>query len=190
MRARCAPGARRRSPSAPARAERAESLPVVDGAVDGLTITIGSPRRPGWANCAARRGPVVVDACELDCLRAWQRGHLRGTGARAAALGGRTRVEPIATPGDCVDGIFGAFWRRPEALLDAAVRSAHSRCARCCLRDPSSGSSPVSWPRSSPAHRTASTTGHLREQEAFAGALAWGRGSPGASTGVRRPQAR
>ena len=45
------------------------------------------------------------------------------------ALGGRTRVERIATPGDCVDGFFEAFWRRPEALLDPAVRSAQSMWA-------------------------------------------------------------
>jgi hypothetical protein len=46
--------------------------------------------------------------------------------AVAAALGGRTRVERIPTPGDCTDGFVEAFWRRPESLLDPAVRSAQS----------------------------------------------------------------
>ncbi len=35
-------------------------------------------------------------------------------------------MERIPTPGDCVDGFFEAFWRRPEALLDPAVRGAQS----------------------------------------------------------------
>ena len=29
-------------------------------------------------------------------------------------------------PHDCVDGFLGAFWRRPDAYLDPAVRSAMS----------------------------------------------------------------
>ena len=47
----------------------------------------------------------------------------------AAALGGRTRVEHIPTPADCEDGFFEAFWRRPEALLDPAVRASQSMWA-------------------------------------------------------------
>ena len=47
----------------------------------------------------------------------------------AAALGGRTRIETIPTPADCVDGFIEAFWNRPEALLDPAVRGAQSMWA-------------------------------------------------------------
>jgi hypothetical protein len=47
----------------------------------------------------------------------------------AGALGGRTRVERIATPGDCLDGFLEAFWRRPEALLDPAMRASQSMWA-------------------------------------------------------------
>jgi SAM-dependent methyltransferase len=32
------------------------------------------------------------------------------------------RVEPVIVPWDCVDGFFEAYWRRPEAYLDAQVR--------------------------------------------------------------------
>jgi hypothetical protein len=35
-------------------------------------------------------------------------------------------VRPVAVPHDCVDGFLGAYWRRPEAYLDPAVRGAMS----------------------------------------------------------------
>jgi hypothetical protein len=33
-------------------------------------------------------------------------------------------------PHDCSDGFFGAYWRRPEAYLDAGIRGAISALAR------------------------------------------------------------
>jgi hypothetical protein len=81
---------------------------------------------------------------DLDALPAWQQSYLHpglvierprfpAIGDVAAALGGRTRVEHIPTPGDCEDGFFEAFWRRPEALLDPAIRASQSMWA---LLDP------------------------------------------------------
>jgi SAM-dependent methyltransferase len=35
-------------------------------------------------------------------------------------------VRPLPIPHDCVDGFLGAYWRRPEAYLDAGVRGAIS----------------------------------------------------------------
>src|SRR5262249_37390455 len=35
-------------------------------------------------------------------------------------------VETVPIPHDCVDGFLGAYWRRPEAYLDPAVRGAMS----------------------------------------------------------------
>ena len=32
------------------------------------------------------------------------------------------RLEPVPIPWDCADGFFEAYWRRPEAYLDEAVR--------------------------------------------------------------------
>jgi SAM-dependent methyltransferase len=46
---------------------------------------------------------------------------------------GRVEVRPLPIPHDCVDGFLGAYWRRPHAYLDAAVRSAISTFAK--LRD-------------------------------------------------------
>ena len=39
------------------------------------------------------------------------------------------RVEPLPVPADCADGFFGAYWKRPEAYLDPAVRGAISALA-------------------------------------------------------------
>jgi hypothetical protein len=35
---------------------------------------------------------------------------------------GPIRVERVPIPYDCHDGFFGAYWRRPELLLDQTVR--------------------------------------------------------------------
>ena len=39
---------------------------------------------------------------------------------------GPVDARPLAIPHDCVDGFLGAYWRRPEAYLDAGVRGAIS----------------------------------------------------------------
>jgi SAM-dependent methyltransferase len=134
--------AQRPADAAPAIAASAEALPFDDGAFDAAMacVTIHHWESPEVGLAELRRvsrGPVVVFTFELQALPAWQLQYLReGVAAElprfppiddvAAALGGRTRVERIPTPGDCVDGFFEAFWRRPEALLDPAVRSAQS----------------------------------------------------------------
>jgi hypothetical protein len=53
--------------------------------------------------------------------------------AIAAALGPTSVVEVLEVPHDCRDGFFAAYWRRPQAYLDPAVRAAISACA---LTDP------------------------------------------------------
>jgi hypothetical protein len=39
---------------------------------------------------------------------------------------GEISVIPVPIPHDCCDGFLGAYWRRPEAYLDAGVRAAIS----------------------------------------------------------------
>jgi hypothetical protein len=48
-----------------------------------------------------------------------------------ALLGGpdRVAVEPVPVPHDCRDGFAAAFWRRPHAYLDPAVRAGMSSIA-------------------------------------------------------------
>jgi SAM-dependent methyltransferase len=139
MRAQRAPDA------APALDARAEALPFGDGAFDAamacVTIHHWQPPAAGLRELRrVARGPVVVFTFDLDHVPAWQADHLRellvierprfpAIADVAAALGGRTRVETIPTPGDCTDGFFEAFWRRPEALLDPEVRGAQSAWA-------------------------------------------------------------
>jgi SAM-dependent methyltransferase len=137
--------AQRPAGAAPAINARAEALPFDDDAVDAamacVTIHHWEPPEAGLVELRrVARGPVVVFTFDLDRLPAWQREHLAegleierprfpSIDAVAAALGGRTRVERVPTPGDCTDGFFEAFWNRPEHLLDPAVRAAQSMWA-------------------------------------------------------------
>lgn len=134
--------AQRRNGAPPAIDARAEALPLDDNAVDAamacVTIHHWEPPEAGLAELRrVARGPVLVFTFDLDGLPAWQREHLAealeieqprfpSVDAVAATLGGRTRVEVIPTPGDCLDGFFEAFWNRPEALLDPEVRASQS----------------------------------------------------------------
>jgi SAM-dependent methyltransferase len=43
---------------------------------------------------------------------------------------GTDRVEVVPVPADCVDGFNWAYWRRPEAYLDAGVRACISGLAQ------------------------------------------------------------
>jgi SAM-dependent methyltransferase len=136
MRAQRPPG------SAPVIDARAEALPLDDDAVDAamacITIHHWEPRAQGLAELRrVARGPVVVLTFDLDAMPAWQldllgealetdRPRIGRITDVAAELGGHTRIERIPTPADCTDGFIEAYWDRPEAMLDPAVRSAQS----------------------------------------------------------------
>jgi hypothetical protein len=171
--------------AAPALSARAEALPFDDDAFEAamacVTIHHWESAETGLAELRrVSRGPVVVFTFELDALPAWQLEYLREGVAKeqprfpaiddiAAALGGHTRVERIPTPGDCVDGFFEAFWRRPEALLDPQVRSAQSVWA---LLEPEVEQRIVERLTAALDSRAWDAEhGHLREQDSFDGAL-------------------
>ncbi len=177
--------AQRPAGAAPAIAAHAESLPFDDGAVDAamacVTIHHWRPVETGLTELRrVSRGPVVIFTFELDSLPVWQQEFLAeglmkerprfpAADHVAAVLGGRTRVERIPTPGDCADGFFEAFWRRPEQLLDPAVRGAQSMWAllepgveRRMVERLAAALDSGAWDA---AH------GHLRGQESFDGAL-------------------
>jgi SAM-dependent methyltransferase len=52
---------------------------------------------------------------------------------------GRTTVTDVPIPRDCRDGFLGAYWCRPEAYLDAGVRSAISSFAKLANEDLAGG---------------------------------------------------
>jgi SAM-dependent methyltransferase len=179
MRAQRPPGA------APALAARAEALPFDDGAFDAamacVTIHHWEDLLAGIAELRrVSRGGVVIFTFELDSLPRWQLDYLREAVAVeqprfppvdevARALGAGARVESIPTPGDCTDGFFEAFWRRPEALLDAEVRGAQSvwpllgaDVEALVVQRLADGLASGAWDA---AH------GHLRDQDELAGAL-------------------
>jgi SAM-dependent methyltransferase len=177
--------AQRPAGAAPVISARAEALPFDDDAVDAamacVTVHHWDPVAAGLAELRrVARGPVVVFTFELDDLPAWQREHLHEGLALerprfpsietvAAGLGGTTRIERIATPGDCVDGFFEAFWKRPEALLDPEVRSAQSMWA---LLDPGVEELIVSRLDGALASgEWDAEHGHLRDKDSFPGAL-------------------
>jgi SAM-dependent methyltransferase len=177
--------AQRPANAAPAIAASAEALPLDDNAVDAtmacVTIHHWDPLEAGLSELRrVARGPVVILTFELESLPPWQKEFLREGLALerprfppmadiAACLGGRTRVERIPTPGDCADGFFEAFWRRPEALLDPAVRSAQSMWAllgaqteRRMVERLATALDSGAWDE---AH------GHLRSRDSFDGSL-------------------
>jgi SAM-dependent methyltransferase len=177
--------AQRPPDASPVISARAEALPFDDNAFDAamacVTIHHWEPPESGLSELRrVSRGPVVVLTFDLDALPAWQldflaegvtieRTRFPAIGDVATALGGRTRVEHIATPGDCTDGFFEAFWRRPEALLDPAVRSGQSMWA---LLDPGVEERIVA--RLSAALQSGawdSEHGHLRDLDSYDGAL-------------------
>ena len=121
----------------------AERLPFPDDAFDAalavLTLHHWVDRRAGLAELArvARRVVVVTwdpagrdsfwltteylpEIVEFDLPRFPSLPEL------AESLGGEITSRPLPVPHDCVDGFLGAFWRRPDAYLDPAVRSAMS----------------------------------------------------------------
>jgi SAM-dependent methyltransferase len=177
--------AQRPADAPPAIAASAEALPFDDRSLDAamacVTIHHWDPPEAGLAELRrVARGPVVVFTFDLHHLPPWQQEFLHeglvierprfpAIADVAAALGGRTRVESIPTPGDCVDGFFESFWRRPEALLDPAVRGAQSMWA---LLD--HGVEELMVGRLAAALDSGAWDdqhGHLRSQESFPGAL-------------------
>jgi SAM-dependent methyltransferase len=49
---------------------------------------------------------------------------------------GPVELRPLPIPHDCVDGFLGAYWRRPRAYLDAAVRGAISTFSKLADVEP------------------------------------------------------
>ncbi|MEA2289183.1 MAG: hypothetical protein QOD55_1180 [Solirubrobacteraceae bacterium] len=129
--------AQRPPDAAPAVIGSAEALPLADRSVDAAMAVLSdhhwSDRARGlreMRRVARRRvvlfqfDPACVDALWLvrDYLPEFRRRLQGRTLAALMAPLGPVRMRPVPIPHDCRDGFLAAYWRRPHAYLDAAVR--------------------------------------------------------------------
>jgi len=122
--------------AAPAIRATAEALPFPDGSFDAAMAVLSDHHWPDRAGGlremrrVARRRAVVFQFDLRALLDFWLvREYLttfRPEGSTADGLErhlGVTRVETVKIPHDCRDGFLSAYWRRPSAYLDPAVRA-------------------------------------------------------------------
>jgi len=128
--------AQRPRDAAPAVRAVAEALPFRDGTFDAalgvLTMHHWADRDRGLAEMRRVARRVVLFLRDPARARPWWLGHYFPATARleaaretplteVARVLGPLEVTPVPIPGDCADGFNGAYWRRPEAVLDPAV---------------------------------------------------------------------
>jgi SAM-dependent methyltransferase len=133
--------------AAPAVRASAEELPFADDSFDAAMAVLTLHHWSDWrAGCAqlrrVARKRVVVFSWDPSCRgRMWlgpeyfpqlSEEDVQGFASlaeQADALGA-DRIEVVPIPWDCRDGFFSAFWRRPDAYLDPAVRAGISTMAK------------------------------------------------------------
>ena len=132
--------------SAPAVQATADAIPLADGACDAalavLTVHHWPDPSAGIAEMRRVARRLVVFSWDpefadrfwfvrdyLPESAAFDRARMPAIADLAAWMGGAT-VQPVPVPHDCRDGFFGAFWRRPRAYLDPAVRAGASNLAQ------------------------------------------------------------
>lgn len=132
---------RKRPPdAAPVVQASAETLPFEDGAFDAsmaiLTIHHWPDQAAGLREMRrVTRGPIVLLTFD-PASRPWLTDYLPELVALDdvamprmedyARWLGDVDVQPVLVPHDCSDGFLYAFWRRPEAYLDTALRAGSS----------------------------------------------------------------
>lgn len=140
--------AQRPPSAAPAVRARAEALPFPDRAFDAtmavLTLHHWADRAAGLAECArVARERVVLLTWDPAADGFWlvqeyfpefmeaDRRQFPSIPTYSEAFGpnARVQVRSVPVPRDCVDGFLGAYWARPEAYLDPAVRAGISSFA-------------------------------------------------------------
>ncbi|NOT39006.1 MAG: methyltransferase domain-containing protein [Alphaproteobacteria bacterium] len=128
--------------AAPCVSAVAQQLPVKTAAVDAAMASLTIHHWPDWRaglaemrRIAHRRVVLFSFDAGADlfwltrdyapAIAALDRKWMPRIDEMAAALG-PCRVTPVPVPHDCTDGFLGAYWRRPEAYLDANLRSSMS----------------------------------------------------------------
>jgi SAM-dependent methyltransferase len=132
----------RQRSSSPARVIQAsaEDLPFDDGAFDAsmavLTVHHWPDKEAGLREMRrVTRGRIVLLTFDPS-RRPWLTDYLPALAsldeAQMPAMSdyerwlGPVQVTPVPVPRDCSDGFLYAYWRRPEAYLDARIRSGSS----------------------------------------------------------------
>jgi Methyltransferase domain len=130
----------RPSGAAPAIRAWAEQLPLADGSFDAAMALLSDFH---WADrsrglrelCRVARKRVVVltldlsVVCEFWLVRDYLPNALPASSMTIAQIVdvlGAGKTIPVAIPNDCADGFIHAFWRRPHAFLDPAIRASMS----------------------------------------------------------------
>jgi SAM-dependent methyltransferase len=118
----------------PALVGTVEKLPLpaksVDAALAFLTAHHWHDRTAAFAEIRrVARKRAVFFTHDPDASFGWLDDYFPGlAGSRYPRLAefdvlGSVTVEPVPVPADCTDGFTAAYWRRPEAYLDEAVRA-------------------------------------------------------------------
>jgi SAM-dependent methyltransferase len=144
----------RRQVAAPVVQARAEALPFRDSSFDAalgvLTLHHWKDIKRGLNECVrTARHRVVFLTLDVEASKAFwllqdyfpdiyeiDQAIFPRLEVLEAVLG-PIESKPINIPADCVDGFLGAYWRRPEAYLDPAIRagmSTFSKIARVSER--------------------------------------------------------
>ena len=138
--------------AAPVLQASATALPfrgsAFDAALAVLTVHHWPDRAQGLAELRrVARGRVVILTWEPDAASFWlteeyfpelvviDRGIFPTRDELERSLG-PVELLPLPIPHDCVDGFLGAYWRRPRAYLDAAVRGAISTFSKLADVEP------------------------------------------------------
>jgi SAM-dependent methyltransferase len=138
--------AQRPEGAAPAVQAAAERIPLPDGACDAalavLTIHHWADPARGVSEMRRVARRVVIHTWDPDFAEAFWlvRDYLPESAAfdrrrmpsieQVREWMGGAEVTVVPVPHDCVDGFFAAFWRRPEAYLDARVRAGISNLSQ------------------------------------------------------------
>lgn len=131
--------AQRAADAAPAIRATAEDIPLADESVDVAMAVMTDhhwvDRSRGLAEMGriARRRVVALTIDFAPRAQFWlTRDYFpeyrpldagRGPGLYALAVASTATIRPVPVPHDCTDGFALAFWRRPAAYLDPAVRA-------------------------------------------------------------------
>lgn len=119
----------------------AENLSFDDNSFDAvmavLTVHHWNDKPKGMAEMRrVSRGPIVILTYDPAFRDFWLLDYFPELAAADDGLMpplnnysdwlGRVNISPVPIPHDCSDGFLAAYWRRPEAYLDARVRAAIS----------------------------------------------------------------